>query len=101
MDGGTIWNVNLVTAADRCREIVDDDSKIIMDIILCGDHSIHDEMDTGDAINNFLRYRSIHEAYKKLNDVVEFKRSRPDIQYRYYVVPSGKVASGAGIINFT
>lgn len=43
MDGGTIWNVNLVSAADRCREIVDDDSKIIMDIVLCHDHEIHDE----------------------------------------------------------
>ena len=26
MDGGTVFNTNLVSAADRCHEIVDDDS---------------------------------------------------------------------------
>lgn len=26
MDGGTTWNLNLVSAIERCREIVDDDS---------------------------------------------------------------------------
>ena len=35
-----------------------------------------------------------------MNDVVEFKRSRPSIQYRYLVMPSGKVASGFNMINF-
>ena len=72
MDGGTIWNVNLISAADRCREIVGDDSQIIMDIVMCHDHEVHDETDTGNAINNFLRYRQIHGYYKKMNDVVEF-----------------------------
>ena len=26
MDGGTVWNVNLVSAIEKCREIVDNDS---------------------------------------------------------------------------
>ena len=33
MDGGTVWNLNLVSAIKRCRELVDDDSKIVIDII--------------------------------------------------------------------
>jgi len=101
MDGGTVWNTNIVTAADKCRQLVDDDSQIIMDIVLTGDHEIHEEMDTGNAINNFLRYYGIHTYYKHFNDVLEFKRSRPDIQYRYLVMPSGKVASGLRMILFT
>lgn len=36
MDGGTVWNTNLVTAVQRCREQVDDDSQITLDIIVCG-----------------------------------------------------------------
>jgi hypothetical protein len=40
MDGGTVWNTNIVTAADKCRELVDDDSQIIMDIVLTGDHEM-------------------------------------------------------------
>ena len=26
MDGGTVWNTNLVSAIDRCMELVDDES---------------------------------------------------------------------------
>ena len=36
MDGGTVWNTNLVSAVDRCLEQVDDESQIIIDIALCG-----------------------------------------------------------------
>lgn len=33
MDGGSAWRLNLVSAVHRCREIVDDDSKITLDIV--------------------------------------------------------------------
>jgi len=35
MDGGTVYNINLVSAVHRCREVVDDDSKIVLDILDC------------------------------------------------------------------
>ena len=36
MDGGTIYGTNLVSAVNRCKEIVgDDESKITIDIIVC------------------------------------------------------------------
>jgi len=40
MDGGTVWNTNLVSAVERCRELVDDDSKITMDIMVCDDNDL-------------------------------------------------------------
>jgi len=39
MDGGTVWNTNLVSAVERCREIVDDDSQITLDVIVCDQKS--------------------------------------------------------------
>lgn len=53
MDGGTVWNTNIATAIEKCEEIEPNDSKIIIDIVLCGDHEMHSEMDTGNSINNF------------------------------------------------
>ena len=35
MDGGTVWNTNIISAIDRCREQVDDDSQIVLDILMC------------------------------------------------------------------
>lgn len=53
-------------------EIVDDPSKIIMDIIICDHAAIDNETSTSNAIGNFLRYRSIKSYYKSLRDVIEF-----------------------------
>ena len=39
MDGGTVWNTNLVSAVERCREIVEDDSQITLDVIVCDQKS--------------------------------------------------------------
>ena len=36
MDGGTVWDVNLTSAVEQCKEIVEDYSDIIVDIAICG-----------------------------------------------------------------
>lgn len=38
MDGGTMYNENLVSAVTRCREQVEHDSQITIDIIVCSAH---------------------------------------------------------------
>jgi len=56
MDGGTVWNTNLVSAVDRCMELVDDSSKIIIDIILCDTAKLKKDFDMESAMGNYLRY---------------------------------------------
>jgi predicted acylesterase/phospholipase RssA len=34
MDGGTTWNINLKDAVDRCLEVVDDESHVVLDIVM-------------------------------------------------------------------
>ena len=41
VDGGTAYGVDVVSAVGRCREIVDDDSKIVLDVILCHPQGLH------------------------------------------------------------
>ena len=57
VDGGTAFAVDVVSAVARCREIVDDDSKIVLDVILCHPHGLSTVDSTGDAISNYMRYR--------------------------------------------
>jgi hypothetical protein len=59
MDGGTVWNTNLVSAVQRCREVVDDDSKIIVDIIECFSHHEKSWSQQGNTMENVLRFRDI------------------------------------------
>lgn len=69
MDGGTVWNTNLVSAVERCLEIVDDYSQITMDIIICSDDKLEPINKTGDSIENFMRYWSVSSYQKATSDV--------------------------------
>jgi len=40
MDGGTVWNTNLVSGVLKCREMGYDDVNIIVDILNCDAYSI-------------------------------------------------------------
>lgn len=99
MDGGVIWNTNLSTAVNRCKELVDDDSQIVVDIILCFGSQLDSVKETGNAIDNFLRYQEISFYYDLMNDVVEFKRLRPEVNYRYLLMPSEDL--GYNLLDFT
>ena len=35
MDGGAIWMIDIESAIRRCQEEVEDDSQIIVDVIMC------------------------------------------------------------------
>ena len=101
MDGGTVWNTNLISAVDKCMELVGDKSKIIVDIAICAHHSIEPETEVGTTINNFLRFRDIKKYYAGLEDINKYMAAEPDVEFRYLMVPSIPLKSGLAELNFT
>jgi len=101
MDGGTVYNTNLVSAVERCRETADKDEDITVDIVIC---SYLPELgswdDRDDALSNFLRFKEIRDYYDGIADVYKFKQGFPNVNFRYFVQPSEAIASGLGILNF-
>ncbi len=71
-----------------------------MDIIICGHITSSTEAATGNTIGNFLRDQEISNYYSAIDDVTEFKRTRPNIQYRYFFSPSKPLASGLDLLKF-
>ena len=94
IDGGTVWNTNLVSAVQRCREKVDDDSKITIDILVCFGYDIDkDFRQAGNTIDNYNRFIQIRDYYNGMDDVLNFMRAFPDVNFRYYVQPSSPLPS--------
>jgi len=59
MDGGTMWNTNIVTAIDRCMEMVGDQKKIVLDVIISD--AIYDQYEnktSKNAMENYFREQS-------------------------------------------
>lgn len=79
MDGGTVWNTNLVSAFDRCMELVNDPSKIILDIIILDTARMSNAANVTNGIDNYMRYNDIKSYYSSMNDILEFKKSKPTV----------------------
>mmetsp|Transcript_26513 Transcript_26513/g.40485 ORF Transcript_26513/g.40485 Transcript_26513/m.40485 type:complete len:288 (-) Transcript_26513:187-1050(-) len=100
MDGGTVWNTNLVSAVERCREQVDSDDQITLDIVTCGTPHLAKWEDKDKALANYLRYMQIKSYNNGLDDVNEFIQAYPEVNFRHYVTPSESLGSGLAILNF-
>ena len=88
MDGGTVWNVNLKDAVDKCLEIVDDEAHVVLDVAITEFVNLEEIEEAGKTYNNFSRKRQIRKYYKTMNDIAEFARSRPNVNYRHFFEPS-------------
>jgi len=85
----------VISGINRCLEIVDDPSKIVMDIILLGSPKMNATTASGGStVDNFLRYKEIKDYYHSTNAIVENMRSHPSVNYRYWFMPSKPLTSG-------
>ena len=100
MDGMTAYNTNAQSAIDRCLDgIVDDDSKIIIDVLICGNETMTTEDKTGNAWENYFRGRDIRKFYGSGNQLVYTMKSHPNVTFRY-IVHQQNGASGTPQLNF-
>ena len=100
MDGGTAYNLNLVSAVDKCLEIVPDEEHVVLDIAITEFINMEQLEDVGKTYDAFSRKRQIRKYYKTMNDVVEFARSRPNVNYRHFFKPSQSMGGSKAELSF-
>ena len=80
------WNVNMISAITKCLEIVDDPSKIIMDIMTMYPNTVDTIANQNyTSYSNYMRKKTIKSQTTLLSDISEFIRANPTINYRYLV----------------
>jgi predicted patatin/cPLA2 family phospholipase len=93
LDGGVIWKMDIPGAIRRCLEIVDDESDIIMDVIMTAESHV-EELETlrrYTTLEHFIRgqeIKSFHKDMKILNNTVI---AHPKVNFRYVLGPSVKL----------
>ena len=55
MDGGTVWNVNLKDAVDKCLEIVPDEAHVVLDVAITEFINLETLEESGKTYDNFGR----------------------------------------------
>lgn len=102
MDGGVAsWGVNPVIAIRECLKIVDDVSKITMDIVM-EEAVVIDELDDDNfsTLGHYMRGRQISKYNKGMANVFQAMRAYPEVNWRYLVQPSGDLPNGPKLILF-
>ena len=101
MDGMTAYNLNAQGAIESCMDgVVDDESKIIIDVLICGSNTMTTETETGNAWENYFRGRDIGKFYGDSNSLVYTMKAHPTVQFRYIVQQSVGKMSGLDELKF-
>lgn len=103
IDGGVIWNLDVPSAIRRCKEIVDDEKDIIVDFILCGDHSIAtvEELAKKSTIGHLMRGMEVKSFFNGMNDYNSSVQAYPDVTFRYVIAPSENIEGGFIPLDFS
>jgi len=85
-DGMTTWNTNVETAIQRCKEITgSDESKITVDVLICGFSEIPAEEKTGSSIENYLQARRVASYNNGGNSITEIMHGHPKVNFRHVI----------------
>jgi hypothetical protein len=103
IDGGVIWNLDVASAVRRCKEIVDDDKDIIVDMVLCGNHKIDPavDLDRFTTFQHLMRGIEVSSFYNGMSDYNSSTILFPDVDFRYLIVPSQDISSGLLPLDFS
>lgn len=96
LDGGVKWKLDVLSAVRRCREIVDDDNDIIVDMILCANPVVQPVASVKgySALAHYLRANEMRDYYQTLSDYNSSIAMFPNVTFRYLIAPSESVTSG-------
>ena len=102
MDGGASSNINVISAIDQCLELVDDESKITIDVMICNaKEETEAEPEPGaNTISNFFRARGLSDSYVGPNVFRYDIAAHPKINWRYLAYEAEGHAGGTSEINF-
>lgn len=70
-------------------------------MIICSYYNISHINETGNAIDNFLRYWEISSFHSALADVAEARIAFPNVSYRYFFMASKPLATGIEELDFS
>mmetsp|Transcript_12856 Transcript_12856/g.21745 ORF Transcript_12856/g.21745 Transcript_12856/m.21745 type:complete len:270 (-) Transcript_12856:151-960(-) len=95
------WNVNMVSAIQKCMERVQDHSRITLDVIVMYPDRIEQIESTGSTISNWRRKQEFKSYYGLLSDIAEFMKAYPEINYRYFVQASETPLPSYDLLSFS
>lgn len=95
-DGGCMCNLEVFKAVERCLDVVEDESDVIVDMIFCQGQEMA-PLTNGvnwTTYDVFTRTRDIHSYDNSMWYLYTAMQAYPDVNFRYIIIPSKPLAGG-------
>jgi hypothetical protein len=85
MDGGTVDNINILSAVTQCNDMGFEDKDIIIDTLICGDPELDKWEKEGNTISNVMRSFKIGRFNNGGGAYTDQMHAHPDVEWRYVI----------------
>lgn len=102
-DGGEVLGVNVFSAVTRCREQVESDEDIIVDIVTCDTDKLTSFNAQQDDLSLplFMRGKKVKAFEQQMADVFDACHAYPKVNWRYFIQPQVALPSNGIQFNTT
>lgn len=99
-DGGWSLGVDVFSAVTRCRQVVESDEDIVLDIITCDkkDLKLWEPSSDDHSLDIFMRATVEKNYDSQMGDILDACLAYPNVNFRYYIEPPGPLPSNG--VNF-
>jgi len=93
LDGGVVWKMDIPGAIRRCLEIVDDESDIIMDVVMTAESFMTEieDLKRYSTLEHFQRGQEIKAFHADMKILNNTAIAHPKVNYRYVIGPSSRL----------
>ena len=94
-DGGTVWNVNIDSALNQCRNMGASNEEITLDVVVVA-YDFPPEAEVSTTLRNYMAARDIKQYYfsKGIDTGIEAEmRAAVGVNFRYYFQEHGMLCS--------
>jgi predicted acylesterase/phospholipase RssA len=93
-DGSAVWDVDIFSAVNKCKDKGFADKDIIVDVVLTSSANLKSvEAQDYKSIQMLFRYLEISSFYNSMDGLLRAKFAYQDIEFRYVIAPSGNIPS--------
>ena len=91
-DGSAVWDIDIFSAINSCKELGFKNTDIIVDVILTSSANLKDvHAEDYKSISMLFRYLEISSFYNSMDGLLRAKFAYDGVDFRYIIAPSGSI----------
>jgi len=99
-DGSAVWDIDIFSAVNRCKDLGFDNENIVVDVIMTSSANLKSvKAEDYKSIGMLFRYLEISSFYNAMDGLLRAKFAYKGVDFRYVITPSDSMPSSMYPLN--